>query len=384
MKDLRIVSLLPAATEMVCALGLGDQLVGRSHECDYPPEVCGKPVVVRPAISLEGLSLREIDAAVSERLRTGASLYEVDERLLRDLAPDLILTQDLCRVCAPSGDEITQALRSLPKKPRVLYLTPKTLSDIFQNVREIAAAADRTAAAEQLIAGWNGRLDEIADATRGLKRRRVCFMEWLDPVYCGGHWMGEMIELAGGVDALARQGGDSVRVGWEQIVAWLPEVIILSPCGMDLAKALELAPQLVTLPAWSELPAVKQNRVFAVDANSYFARPAPRVVEGVELLAHLIHPEEFSWGGSRGAFAQVKTKRCESCGERFVCCGNGCGCGKVALSPAALRELQRQYGDCFCPKCLNKRAEREGATVETKGAVSEKLSGRSFCARFGW
>jgi iron complex transport system substrate-binding protein len=364
--ELHIVSFLPAATEILCSLGLEDCIVGRSHECDYPPTIQRKPVVVHPAIPLEGLSQHGIDDAVRERLRSGASLYAVDEKLLRELAPDLIVTQDLCQVCAPSGNEVTQALRALSKQPHVLYLTPRTLSDIFQNVREIATATDRVAVAERLIAGWNARLDRIADETRGLKRRRVFFMEWLDPIYCGGHWMGEMIELAGGIDALARKGGDSVCVRWEEVVAWLPEVIIVSPCGMDLAKALEIAPQLMTLPAWSELPAVKQNRVFAVDANSYFARPSPRVVEGVELLARLIHPEAFEWRGLRTAFAQVKTKQCESCRELFACCGNGCWCGTVALSAAALGDLERRYGDCLCPKCLQqwKENEDEAATPQ--------------------
>jgi|GEM_PF-202059 len=373
MNGLRIVSFLPAATEILSALGLEDQLVGRSHECDYPPSVQDKPVVVRPAIPLKGLSQHSVDDAVRERLHSGASLYSVDENLLHELAPDLILTQDLCQVCAPSGNEVTQALRSLPKTPRVLYLTPKTLDEIFQNVRALAAVTDCVAFAEQLITSWQSRLDAIADAARGLKRRRVFFMEWLDPIYCGGHWIAEMIELAGGVDALARKGGDSVRVCWEEIVAWLPEVIVVSPCGMDLAKTLDLAPQLLTLPAWSELPAVKQSRVFAVDANSYFARPAPRVIEGVELLAHLIHPEAFEWRGSWTAFAQVKTRRCESCNELFVCCGNGCWCGKVAVSAAALDELGRQYGDCLCPNCLNKWEEREDTDAVTKGARNEKL-----------
>lgn len=305
MSELRIISFLPAATEMVCALGLADALVGISHECDYPPEVRSKPVVVRPAIPFDGLSQREIDEAFSRRLREGMSLYEVDEIRLGELAPDLILTQDLCQVCAPSGNEITKVVKSLPENPRILSLTPKSLEGIFENLREIGHATDRLRDAEALIARSRARLDRVATATRHTTRPRVFCMEWLDPVYCSGHWVPEMVELAGGVDSLGRKGADSVRLPWEEVRQWAPEVLIVMPCGYRLDKVVELTSQLFANPGWSELPAVRNGRVHAVDANAYFARPGPRVVEGTELLAHLIHPELFPWNGPANAFVGI-------------------------------------------------------------------------------
>ena len=309
MSDMRIISFLPAGTEMACALGLGGNVVGISHECDYPPEVRAKPVVVRPALPLEGLSQREIDEHVTRRLRDGLSLYEVDERQLRELEPDLIITQDLCQVCAPSGNEITDAIKSLRKKPRVLHLTPRSLAGIIDNVLEVGRATDRVETAEAFVAAMRARLNEIAAiAKRAARLPRVFCLEWIDPVYCSGHWVPEMVELAGGVDSLARKGTDSVRIPWEEVQRWAPEVLFLMPCGYALGKVLELAPQIFAYPGWAELPAVRRGQVFAVDANSYFARPGPRVVEGTELLAHLIHPELFPWNGSENAFARISTR----------------------------------------------------------------------------
>src|SRR5712691_4437308 len=307
MNAARIVSFLPSATEMAFALGLGDQLVGITHECDYPPDVQGKPVVVRNVLPIEKMSQPEIDVAVTQRMRDGLSLYQVDEKLLRELAPDIIMTQDLCQVCAPSGNEVTQALELLDKKPQILWLTPKSLEEIFDNLRELGGATGHVHEAEVLIAAGRARLEKLTEATRDLSQRpRVFCMEWLDPVYCSGHWMPEMVEIAGGVDALARKGTDSVRIPWDDVLKWAPEVLIITPCGFNLDKVIELTPQLFSNPGWSELPAVRNDRVYAVDANSYFARPGPRVVDGTELLAHLFHPELFSWEGSQEAFRRVE------------------------------------------------------------------------------
>ena len=303
----RIVSFLPSATEMVCALGLGDQLVGITHECDYPPEVRDKPVVVRNALPVERMNQQEIDEAVSRRLRDGLSLYQVDERLLQELAPDLLLTQNLCQVCAPSGNEVSQLLKSLAKQPQILWLTPRSLAEIADNVRELGAATGRAQEAEELIAAGRARLEKIAAVTRRLSHRpRVFCMEWLDPIYSSGHWMPEMVRIAGGVDELARAGADSVRLPWDDVVKYAPEVLIITPCGFNLAKVVEFAPQLYDYPGWVNLPAVREGRVYAVDANSYFARPGPRVVEGTELLAHLIHPDLFSWGVPVGAYQRIE------------------------------------------------------------------------------
>ena len=310
MSELRIVSFLPSATEMVCALGLADHLVGITHECDYPPGIRIKPIVVRPAIALAKMKLREIDAAVSARIRSGESLYQVDEHLLHEMAPTLILTQDLCQVCAPSGNEITQVLKILRPSPRILWFTPKSLAGIEENLRELGLATGRLKEAEAVIASGRSRLERMAALTRGLSRRpRVFCMEWVDPVYCSGHWVPEMVKIAGGVDGLSREGADSVRVTWQEVLYWAPEVLIVNPCGFNLANSLEQALQLSNRHGWTELPAVRQNQVYAVDANSYFARPGPRIVDGVELLAHLIHPQVFGWSGPQNAFHCIHVSR---------------------------------------------------------------------------
>lgn len=302
----RIVSFLPSATEMTCALGLSDQLFGVTHECDYPPQVMEKPVVVRNILPIESMSQAEIDVAVTQRLRDGLSLYRVEEALMQDIAPDLILTQDLCQVCAPSGNEITQLLKSLPSKPEILWLTPKSLDQIFDNLRDLGAATGRSEIAETLIADGRARLARIEAITRALvSRPRVFCMEWMDPVYCCGHWVPEMVRIAGGFDKLGREGADSVRLRWEDVVEWKPEVLIVMPCGFGLEKAVDEARRLTGYPGWNDLPAVRNGRVYAVDANSYFARPGPRVVEGTELLAHLLHPELFEWQGPAGAFQHL-------------------------------------------------------------------------------
>jgi len=306
MREQQIVSFLPSATEMACALGLSDQLVGITHECDYPPEIKGKVVVVRNVLPIEQMSQKEIDREVAQRMKDGLSLYQVDGDLLQDLAPDLILTQDLCQVCAPSGNEVSQVLNLLPKKPRILWLTPNSLEEIAGNVRELGEATGRTKEAEELVAAGRARIEKLAVLTRHLPHRpRVFCMEWLDPVYCSGHWVPEMVRLAGGVDALAQEGKDSVRICWDDVVEFAPEVLIITPCGFNLENAVEQSSKLSTFPDWSSLPAVRNGRVFAVDANSYFARPGPRVVDGTELLAHLIHPELFAWTGAASAYKRL-------------------------------------------------------------------------------
>lgn len=304
----RIVSLLPSATEMVCALGLGDQLMGVTHECDYPPQIKGRPIVVRSVLPTEAMSQREIDSAVTERLRNGLSLYRVDEALMREIAPDLILTQDLCQVCAPSGTEVSQLLKLLPTKPQILWMTPKSLAGIQNNLRELGAATGRVREAEALIATSGAKQDEIAAVARGLPHRpRVFCMEWIDPVYCSGHWVPEMVRIAGGIDELGQEGADSVRIPWERVLDWAPEILIVMPCGLDLEKAADHARSLFSYAGWFDLPAVREHRVYAVDANSYFARPGPRIIEGTQLLAHLLHPDLFDWKGSRQAFRRLES-----------------------------------------------------------------------------
>jgi iron complex transport system substrate-binding protein len=302
----RIVSFLPSATEMVCALGLGERLIGVTHACDYPPEIEGKTVVVRSVVPFETMTQPEIDAAVTQTLRNGQSLYRVDERIMQEIAPDLIVTQDLCQVCAPSGNEVSQLLDRLPSKPQIVWLTPKCLEEIFDNLRELGAATGRSQLAETLIAEGRARLDKVDARTRAASYRpRVFCMEWIDPVYGSGHWVPEMVRIAGGIDRLGREGTNTVRVRWEDVLQWRPEVLVVMPCGYDLEGTAAQAQKLSGYSGWIDLPAVRDGRVYAVDANSYFARPGPRVVEGTELLAHLIHPDLFEWKGRTDAFRRL-------------------------------------------------------------------------------
>jgi iron complex transport system substrate-binding protein len=306
MNNMRIVSFLPAATEMAYALGLGDQVVGVSHECDFPAEARTKPVVVRCSLPGETMSLKEIDAAVAERIGGGGNLYEVNQQTVERLAPTHILSQALCQVCAPSRGDITRALNALPSRPKILWFTPHCMEDIFDNLCELGEATGCLAEAEELVASARLRLQRVANLMKKTPRRpRVFCLEWIDPYYCCGHWVPEMIERAGGEDALGCKKTDSVRVAWRDIAIWAPEILIVSPCGFDVEKAVEQANLLLQQPGWGDLPAVCDNRVFAVNANAYFARPGLRVVDGVELLAHLIHPELFNWKGPADAFRAV-------------------------------------------------------------------------------
>lgn len=298
---------------MVCALGLGDSLVGITHECDYPPEVKDKQVVVRNVLPIEKMSQIEIDRAVAKRLREGQSLYQIDEEILRALEPDLILTQNLCQVCAPSGNEVSAVLKVLPKEPQILWMTPQSLGEIFENVRELGAATGQVSIADALISDCQTRLRRLEAETSKLgERPRVFCMEWLDPVYACGHWVPEMVRLAGGVDEIGSDGGESVRISWEQLAEWAPEVLIIMPCGFNLEQTMkQVWEHFGPYASFShssvlfDLTAVRNQRIYAVDANSYFARPGPRVVEGAELLAHLFHPDVFPWNGPTSAFQPV-------------------------------------------------------------------------------
>lgn len=305
----RIVSFLPSATEMAYALGLADSIVGITHECDYPPEVKSKPVVVRNVLPIETMSQSEIDRTVAERMRSGQSLYQIDEHLLRELAPDLILTQDLCQVCAPSGNEVSQVIKALPRNPQILWLTPKSLSEIFDNVRQLGVATDRNTQAEALVNVCQVRLEELVQFTKTVSPNvRVFCMEWLDPVFASGHWVPELVKIAGGVDELGKERGESERVSWDEVSNWAPEVLIIMPCGFNLQQTMKQIWDVFGRESshpFFDLPAVRNNRVYAVDANSYFARPGPRVVAGAELLAKLIHPELFDSTANKNDFQQI-------------------------------------------------------------------------------
>jgi iron complex transport system substrate-binding protein len=274
---MRICSLLPSATEMVAQLGLIDSLVGVSDECRWPPEVVGKPIVTAAKIDPSTLSSLEIDQAVRDSLAAGASLYSVDAELIDALEPDLIITQDLCAVCAVSSGELASAC---PAGTRMLSLDPRTLHDVAHSVRILASAVDRTDRGEQIVAEMWATIDAAAAAVRGLPPVRVFFAEWIDPPFSAGHWLPEMIELAGGIDVLGQAGQPSRPTTWETVAATAPELIVVAPCGFD-ADAAAARAEGIAFPC----PAV------AVDADSYYSRPAPRLADGVAQLAHLLHPE---------------------------------------------------------------------------------------------
>jgi len=290
----RICSLLPSATEIVYALGLGDRLFAVSHECDYPPEAAAKPAVIRPVFDASTLTSREIDDAVMEHLRQGTGVYAIDLDRLRRADPDLILTQELCDVCAVPYLEVKRAIEQLRSRPRLLSLSPALLGDVLQDVRRVGEAAGKEREAETVVEQLQSRIDRVAAMTAGVAQRPATFcLEWTDPLYVAGHWVPEMVELAGGTDGLGMKGKPSTRIEWDRVVAYAPEVIILMPCGFDLPRAVSELPILARLPGWSDLPAVRRGRVYAVDAGAYFSRSGPRLVDGLELLARLIHRELF-------------------------------------------------------------------------------------------
>ncbi|HEX5482301.1 MAG TPA: cobalamin-binding protein [Terriglobia bacterium] len=303
---MRICSLLPSATEIVFALGLGDSLVGVSHECDEPPAAVRLPKITRSNIP-PGISSSEIDSTVSTTLETQGSLYELDLPLLESLRPDLILTQRLCDVCAVSFDHVQEAVKSLPAQPKILNLEPSSLEDIFQNILTVARATGSEAAGAKVVGALRKRVATVREKTAaGRRRPRVFCMEWVDPPYCGGHWMKELVELAGGRDDLANLHRPSRRIEWKRVLEFSPEVIVLTCCGFELARAEQEGVILAGFEGASGLPAFQAGRVFATDGSHFFARPGPRIVESLEILAHLIHPELFAPPPLAEAFSPLR------------------------------------------------------------------------------
>ncbi len=284
---MRIVSLVPAATELLFALELGDEVVGVTHECDYPPQVRGLPKVTR-AVLPNDLSPAEIDAAIKERTLAGESIYELDADALGDLEPDLIVTQALCHVCAVSADEVRVIAEELDSQPMVISLDPHTIGEVLGDARTIAEATGRKDEAVDLIREAAGRIDRVRIATRDVRRPRVVALEWLDPPFAAGHWTPQLISYAGGEDVLGFAGESSEEQSWETVAAVHPDIVIVMPCGYDA----EIAHREAEMHR-DELVAVGAGEVVAVDAGAYFSRPGPRLIEGLETFAHIIHPEIF-------------------------------------------------------------------------------------------
>jgi iron complex transport system substrate-binding protein len=302
---MRICSLLPSATEIAYAIGLGDSIFGVSHECDFPADAATKPTLLRPRVDPQAPPA-EIDRRVSEIIARGESIYAVDAELLRSLSPDLILTQDLCHVCAASPDDLATALSRFPTLPLVLSLTPRSLAEVWDDIRRVGAATGRAREAETVAYALEQRVAAVETAVSSARvRPRVLCLEWLDPYYVGGHWVPEMVFKAGGEDIFGRLREPSFRVTGEEIVQARPDVIVIMPCGYNVARAAaEFRMEL--LPSGSEaIPAVRGRRIFAVDANAYFSRPGPRLADGVALLAHLFHPQLFPGGFPLESFRQM-------------------------------------------------------------------------------
>ncbi len=303
---MRVCTLFPAATEIVFALGFGDSLVGASHECNYPAAASKLPSVTSSKVPA-GLSSAEIDRVVTAILQDGGSLYGLDTALLDRLAPDLIITQALCEVCALSSDEVRHALSALACRPQLLSLQANSLAGILDDIRTVAVALGRGDRGERLVGSLQARIEAIARITQGVTYRpRVFCMEWVDPPYCGGHWMKELVEIAGGDDALAVRHRPSSRVAWQDVLDFAPEIIVLTCCGFDVERASRESWILAGFPGAHGLPAIRNNQVFATDSAAYFARPGPRIVDSLEILAHIIHPEMISAPQLPGAFRKLR------------------------------------------------------------------------------
>lgn len=298
---MRVVSLLASGTEIVCALGFRDALAGRSHECDYPPEVLDLPQVSRPGFAVSGSSA-SVDLAVKDRLRKALSIYEVDEDLLRDLAPDVLVTQTQCKVCAVSPDDLARSIQDLSEAgTELVALEPHRLEDIWDDIRKVARALEAEGAGESLVESLQGRLDRIRAWAEGRPSRpSVVTVEWIDPLMTAGNWMPQIIEIAGGRSLLGETGKHSPWISWEDLVFADPEVLLISPCGFDVKRTLEEVDLLSQHDRWATLKAVQAKRVYVADGNAYFHRPGPRIVESAELLAEILHgePGEGRYEGS--------------------------------------------------------------------------------------
>jgi iron complex transport system substrate-binding protein len=279
---------VPSATEMIHALGLGHDLVGVTHECDYPPEAADLPHLTRSVLP-EGLTAAEIDRQVRERTEKGEAIYELDRAALERLQPDLIVTQAVCEVCAVSFDDVANVAEQISSQPMVLSLDPTTVGEVLADIRTLAMAADVPEAGERLLAELADRIDAVEAAVEGADPPRVAALEWLDPVFAGGHWVPQLIEMAGGVDVLGLPGEKSRVVDWAEVQGGAPEVVVSMPCGYDAEVAAAETRERI-----DRIAELRPRHVVAVDASAYFSRPGPRLVDGLELLAHVLHPDRVA------------------------------------------------------------------------------------------
>lgn len=290
---MRICSFFSSATELLGALGLSRSVVGRSEHCDYPPGVRRAPIVVRSRIASSKLSSRGIHEAVQSMRKRGEHQYAIDVALLKRLHPDVVVTQELCNVCAASHPEVLDAIRQLPRQPRLVSVTARRLDELFGCLEQLGQATGRASRANTLTARLRRDLEEIRHRVRQVKRRpRVWCAEWLDPLMAAGHWIPEMVELAGGQDGLGKVGEDSSRITWDDVVRYDPEVILAMPCSFSMARTAREFPLLASRPRWNTVSAVKAKRVYAIN-TAFFHRQGPRLVKGLQIMAALFHPESF-------------------------------------------------------------------------------------------
>ena len=290
----RIVSLLPAATEIAGALGLMDEVVAVSHECDFPDAVKSRPRATYCSIHNTGLTSKGVDEWVRRSLRDHGTIYTIDEPLLRELRPTVILTQKLCDVCAVGYGTVARLAATLPGPPRVVNLEPSSVTDIFDDIRRVAEACDVSNLADEVIAGLSARVESVRKRAMSITSRPRCFlMEWVDPPFCSGHWGPELVEIAGGYDPLGRKHQPSKQIEWQQVLNAAPEIIVLALCGYDVDRARQDFDLLRRVPQFDSLPAARNNAIHIVNASAYFARPGPRIVDSLEILAGILHPSEF-------------------------------------------------------------------------------------------
>lgn len=309
---MRIVSLLPSATEIVCAIGLGDELVGVTHECDFPPEVAGLPVMTRSVHDLSASSSRDIHRLVTASMHGGSSLYALDEAALAAAAPDLILTQELCRVCAVSYREVNDVARAIDADITVISLEPTSIEGILNTITTVGAMAEAEDAAVDLVESLRERLGAVEQKVQarrdaGGRSPRAVALEWLDPPFAAGHWVPEQIRRAGGWEVLGSDGERSRQTTWDAVSEVDPEMLLLMPCGLHLPETLETWAATRRPPGYANLAAVRRGRVFALDGSAYFSRPGPRVIDGIEMLAEIFDPEAFVDVAPFGSWTPVQT-----------------------------------------------------------------------------
>lgn len=303
---MRICSLLPSGTEILYSLGLRDQIVGVSEDCDYPPEVGEKPIISKSILSGSRHSSKEINSLVEDRQHKGLSIYDIDEGLLREIKPDLILTQELCEVCAIPTSQVLKAAKVLEQGPRIISLEPRTLGDVIDNIILVGKHTGTSKRAEEYASELRRRMEAIRSRVRQVKKRpRVLCIEWTDPLMLGGHWVPEMVEVAGGIDGMVKVGEWTVKTDWSTVFDYKPEVIVVMPCSYNLEESLADARSLRSVKRWETIPAVKEGRVYAVNAGWYFSRSGPRLITGLEIMAEILHPDLFGHLAPSGSYIRA-------------------------------------------------------------------------------